>query len=113
MIHLSISDSHLLCAQWTQKGGRPLLTSFSYKSLPRSLQLLQNSESEIISVLNAGLHLIREDIPFEGEKVYVTIPNEYCKSVIVPIESDMTENDGWELSPVSYTHLTLPTTPNE
>ena len=98
MIHLSISDSHLLCAQWTQKGGRPLLTSFSYKSLPRSLQLLQNSESEIISVLNAGLHLIREDIPFEGEKVYVTIPNEYCKSVIVPIEADMTENDGWELS---------------
>ena len=98
MIHLSISDSHLLCGQWTQKGGRPLLTSFSYKSLPRSLQLLQNSESEIISVLNAGLHLIREDIPFEGEKVYVTIPNEYCKSVIVPIEADMTENDGWELS---------------
>ena len=98
MIHLSISDSHLLCAQWTQKGGRPLLTSFSYKTLPRSLRLLQKSESEIISVLNAGLHLIREDIPFEGEKVYVTIPNEYCKSVIVPIESDMTENDGWELS---------------
>ena len=98
MIHLSISDSHLLCAQWTQKGGRPLLTSFSYKTLPRSLRLLQNSESEIISVLNAGLHLIREDIPFEGEKVYVTIPNEYCKSVIVPIEADMTENDGWELS---------------
>ena len=98
MIHLSISDSHLLCAQWTQKGGRPLLTSFSYKKLPRSLRLLQNSESEIISVLNAGLHLIREDIPFEGEKVYVTIPNEYCKSVIVPIEADMTENDGWELS---------------
>jgi len=98
VIHLSISDSHLLCAQWTQKGGRPLLTSFSYKTLPRSLRLLQNSESEIISVLNAGLHLIREDIPFEGEKVYVTIPNEYCKSVIVPIEADMTENDGWELS---------------
>jgi len=98
VIHLSISDSHLLCAQWTQKGGRPLLTSFSYKTLPRSLRLLQKSESEIISVLNAGLHLIREDIPFEGEKVYVTIPNEYCKSVIVPIEADMTENDGWELS---------------
>jgi len=98
VIHLSISDSHLLCAQWTQKGGRPLLTSFSYKKLPRSLRLLQKSESEIISVLNAGLHLIREDIPFEGEKVYVTIPNEYCKSVIVPIEADMTENDGWELS---------------
>jgi hypothetical protein len=74
------------------------LTSFSYKTLPRSLRLLQKSESEIISVLNAGLHLIREDIPFEGEKVYVTIPNEYCKSVIVPIEADMTENDGWELS---------------
>ncbi|MBT3479532.1 MAG: hypothetical protein HOA15_04720 [Candidatus Marinimicrobia bacterium] len=95
MIHLAISDSHLLCAQWTEKDGQPLLTSFSYKKLPRPLSVLNNSETEIISVLNAGLHLIREDVPFEGDKVYVTIPDEYCHSSVVDLEPELTENDGW------------------
>ncbi len=98
MIHLAISDSHLLCAQWSVKDGRPLLTSFSYKTLPRPLSVLKNSDTEIISVLNAGLHLIREDIPFEGNQVYVTIPDDYCQSVLVALDSEMTENDGWEFA---------------
>ena len=95
MIHLAISDSHLLCAQWSVKDGRSILTSFSYKPLPRPLNVHGNSKSEIISVLNAGLHLVREDISFEGDKVYVTIPDHYCDSVLVPIDSELTENDGW------------------
>jgi len=59
---------------------------------------LTNSETEIVSVLNAGLHLIREDIPFEGNKVYVTIPDKYCQSVLVPLDPELTENDGWEFA---------------
>ena len=98
MIHLAISDSHLFCAQWTDKDGKPLLSSISYKSLPRSLTLLNSVESEIVSVLNAGLHLIREDVPFEGEKVFVTIPDGFTQSVFVPFEQDMTENDGWSFA---------------
>ena len=98
MIHLAISDSHLLCAQWSKKEGQPLLTSLSYKKLPRSLSALNNSKTEIISVLNAGLHLIREDVPFEGDKVYVTIPDHYCHSATVALEPELTENDGWEFA---------------
>jgi hypothetical protein len=98
LIHLAISDSHLLCAQWSEKEGQPLLTSLSYKKLPRSLSALNISKTEIISVLNAGLHLIREDVPFEGDKVYVTIPDHYCQSAMVPLESELTENDGWEFA---------------
>ena len=104
MIHLAISDSHLLCAQWFVKDGRQILTSFSYKALPRPLDLFSHSESEIISVLNAGLHLIREDILFEGDKVYVTIPDNYCKSVMVSVDSDLTENDGWEFAQWTINH---------
>lgn len=104
MIHLAISDSHLLCAQWFIKDGRQILTSFSYKALPRPLDLFSHSESEIISVLNAGLHLIREDILFEGDKVYVTIPDKYCKSVMVSVDSDLTENDGWEFAQWTINH---------
>lgn len=104
MIHLAISDSHLLCAQWFIKDGRQILTSFSYKALPRPLDLFSHSDSEIISVLNAGLHLIREDILFEGDKVYVTIPDKYCKSVMVSVDSDLTENDGWEFAQWTINH---------
>ena len=98
MIHLAISDSHLFCAQWTEKDGELLLSSISYKSLPRPLSILNSVESEIVSVLNAGFHLIREDIPFEGEKVFVTIPDAFTQSVFVPFEQDMTENDGWSFA---------------
>jgi len=104
MIHLAISDSHLLCAQWFIKDGHQILTSFSYKALPKPLDVFNHSESEIISVLNAGLHLIREDILFEGDKVYVTIPDDYCKSVIVSMDSDLTENDGWEFAQWTINH---------
>ena len=96
MIHLAISDSHLSCAQWSEKDGHPLLTSFTYKSFPRPISVFNNAETEIISVFNAGLHLIREDIPFEGDKVYVTLPDDFCQSVSVPMDTDMTESDGWE-----------------
>ena len=66
MIHLSISDSHLLCLQWSENNGNPILLSVSNKALPKTLNLVEQSENEIISVINAGLHLVREDISFEG-----------------------------------------------
>ena len=96
MIHLSISESHLLCLQWTLKNGKPFLLSVSNKVLPKPLSILEQSENEIISVINAGLHLIREDIPFEGEQVYVTIPDKFTNSVLVSSDEDMTENDTWD-----------------
>ena len=96
MIHLSISESHLLCLQWTLKNGIPFLLSVSNKVLPKPLSILEQSENEIISVINAGLHLIREDIPFEGEQVYVTIPDKFTNSVLVSSDEDMTENDTWD-----------------
>ena len=96
MIHLSISESHLLCLQWTIKNGKPFLLSVSNKVLPKPLSILEQSENEIISVINAGLHLIREDIPFEGEQVYVTIPDKFTNSVLVSSDEDMTENDTWD-----------------
>ena len=98
MIHLSISESHLLCLQWTENNGKPFLLSVSNKVLPKPLSILEQSENEIISVINAGLHLIREDIPFEGEQVYVTIPDNFTNSVLVSSDEDMTENDTWDFA---------------
>ena len=98
MIHLSISESHLLCLQWSENNGNPFLLSVSNKVLPKPLSVLEQSENEIISVINAGLHLIREDISFEGEQVYVTIPDMFTNSVLVSSDEDMTENDAWDFA---------------
>lgn len=95
MVYLSITDDHLLCAQWFIKDGKPLLSSISYKKLQRPLDLLECSSSEIISIINAGLQLIREDISFEGQDVYVTIPDQFTETVYVAYDQDMTDNDGW------------------
>ena len=98
MIHLSISSSHLLCAQWSNNKDKPLLLSVSYKLLPRPLSVLGKVDNEIISVINAGLHLIREDISFEGEQVYVTVPDDFTHSALISSDQDMTENDAWEFA---------------
>ena len=84
MIYLAISDTHLLCSQWINKDGQPLLTSVSYKALSRPLSYLKEAENEIVSVINAGLHLVREDISFEGEQVYVTIPDSFSRTTLHP-----------------------------
>ena len=88
----------MLCLQWSENNGNPFLLSVSNKVLPKPLSVLEQSENEIISVINAGLHLVREDIPFEGEQVYVTIPDMFTNSVLVSSDEDMTENDAWDFA---------------
>jgi len=98
VIHLSISDSHLLCLQWSENNGKPILLSVSNKALSKPLNIIKQSENEIISIINAGLHLVREDISFEGKQVYVTIPDTFTNSVFVSSDEDMTENDTWDFA---------------
>ena len=80
MIYLGISDSHLFCAQWTENNGKYLLSNISYKPLQKSLTDHDRTVNEIVSDINGTLQLIRENISFEGQKVYVTDPDIYCKT---------------------------------
>lgn len=98
MIYLGINDNHLLCAQWVNEDGKLLLTSVTKKPFQKSIFDSSRTENEIISDINGTLHLIREEISFGGEKVYVTVPDSYCNSALVSFDNDMTENDGWEFS---------------
>ena len=98
MIYLGINDNHLLCAQWVNEDGKSLLTSVTKKPFQKSIFDSSRTENEIISDINGTLHLIREEISFGGEKVYVTVPDSYCNSALVSFDNDMTENDGWEFS---------------
>jgi len=98
LIYLGINDNHLLCAQWVNEDGKLLLTSVTKKPFQKSIFDSSRTENEIISDINGTLHLIREEISFGGEKVYVTVPDSYCNSALVSFDNDMTENDGWEFS---------------
>ena len=98
MIYLGINDNHLLCAQWVNDDGKFLLTSVTQKPFQKSIFDSNRTENEIISDINGTLHLIREEISFGGEQVYVTVPDSYCNSALVSFDNDMTENDGWEFS---------------
>ena len=98
MIYLGINDDHLLCAQWVNEDGKSLLTSVTKKPFQKSIFDSSRTENEIISDINGTLHLIREEISFGGEKVYVTVPDSYCNSALVSFDNDMTENDGWEFA---------------
>ena len=98
MIYLGINDNHLLCAQWVNEDGKFLLTSVTKKPFQKSIFDSSRTENEIISDINGTLHLIREEISFGGEKVYVTVPDSYCNSALVSFDNDMTENDGWEFA---------------
>ena len=98
MIYLGINDNHLLCAQWVNEDGKSLLTSVTKKPFQKSIFDSSRTENEIISDINGTLHLIREEISFGGEKVYVSVPDSYCNSALVSFDNDMTENDGWEFA---------------
>ena len=98
MIYLGISDSHLFCAQWTENNEKYLLSNVSYKPLQKSLKDPDRTVNEIVSDINGTLQLIRENISFEGQKVYVTVPDSYCNTSLVSLDKDMTDNDGWEFA---------------
>ena len=98
MIYLCISDSHLFCAQWTDNEGKHLLNNLAYKPLQKSITDSNRTVNEIVSDINGTLQLIRENISFEGEKVYVSVPDSYCNTALVSMDKDMTENDGWEFA---------------
>ncbi len=98
VIYLGISDNHLFCGQWTKNNEKYLLSNISYKPLQKSLKDPDRTVNEIVSDINGTLQLIRENISFEGQKVYVTVPDSYCNTSLVSLDKDMTDNDGWEFA---------------
>ena len=88
----------MFCAQWTDNDGKHLLSNLAYKPLQKSITDSNRTVNEIVSDINGTLQLIRENISFEGERVYVSVPDSYCNTALVSMDKDMTENDGWEFA---------------
>ena len=97
MIHLAITKSHLLCAQWIKRDKQNVLTALSSKTLNEPL-LSSNPAKHIVSNIDSALQHIRKDIAFDGDKVFVSIPDSFCNHVLINLDDDMTEHDGWDYS---------------
>ena len=98
MIHLLVSNKHIQCINWDYESGKPFLSSVSY--LPfKSKKISENpTDKELVNEINTVLQLQKKRFSFEGEQVYVTIPDSFCSTCVIYPDEEMSEADGWELS---------------
>jgi len=98
VIHLLISNKYLLCVQWVEENEKPILSSVLYKPYKSKKNSLNTNDKELIAQINSALQLAKKQLSFEGEKVFVTIPDNLCNTSFVYCDEEMSETDGWEFS---------------
>ena len=98
MIHLLISNKYLLCVRWVEENEKQILSSVLYKPYKSKKNSLNTNDKELIAQINSALQLAKKQISFEGEKVFVTIPDNLCNTSFVYCDEEMSETDGWEFS---------------
>ena len=98
MIHLLISNNHLLCVQWEDQNGKPALTSLLQEPFKSKKQSTNPTDKELLVEINSALKLLKKQLSFEGEKVFVTIPDSLSYSTSVYFDEEMSDTDGWEYS---------------
>ena len=98
MIHLLISNNLLLCVQWEDQNGKPALTSLLQEPFKSKKQSTNPTDKELLVEINSALKLLKKQLSFEGEKVFVTIPDSLSYSTSVYFDEEMSDTDGWEYS---------------
>ena len=98
MIHLLVSNKHIQCVKWSHEDDKPTLLAVLYAPY-KSKKISDNlNDKELVNEINTALQLQKKKFSFEGEQVYVTIPDAFCASSVVYPDEEMSEADGWELS---------------
>jgi len=98
VIHLLISNNHLLCVQWEEQNGKPSITSLLHKPFKSKKQFANPTDKELLAEVNSALQLLKKQLSFEGEKVFVTISDSLSYSTCVYFDEEMSDTDGWEYS---------------
>ena len=98
MIHLLVSNKHIQCIKWDHENGKPFLSSISYEPYKSKKLSDKPTDKELINEINTVLQLQKKRFSFEGEQVYVTIPDDFCSTCIIYPDEEMSEADGWEPS---------------
>ena len=93
MVGLVLSDTFLLTASWDDNDGDKVASGILQIPFTESISSLLHDESELNAVLASALRQAREANPFEGQKIYVGLPDAFVEHSIVPIEKDLSNND--------------------
>ena len=93
MVGLVLSDTFLLTASWDDNDGDKVASGILQIPFTESISSLLHDESELNAVLASALRQAREANPFEGQKVYVGLPDAFVEHSIVPVEKDLSNND--------------------
>ena len=93
MVGLVLSDTFLLTASWDDNDGDKVASGILQIPFTESISSLLYDESELNAVLASALRQAREANPFEGQKIYVGLPDAFVEHSIVPVEKDLSNND--------------------
>ena len=93
MVALVLSDTFLLTASWGDNDGDKVVSGVLQIPFTESISSLLHDESELNAVLASALRQAKEANPFEGQKIYVGLPDAFVEHSIVPVEKDLSNND--------------------
>jgi len=93
MVGLVLSDTFLLTASWDDSDGDKVASGILQIPFTESISSLLHDETELNAVLASALRQAREANPFEGQKIYVGLPDAFVEHSIVPVEKDLSNND--------------------
>ncbi|MEE9190063.1 MAG: hypothetical protein V3U16_04770 [Candidatus Neomarinimicrobiota bacterium] len=96
MISLVLSNSHLLCGQWSTGKDSPILTSLTLVELTHALNDLINKKSEINSVINIAIKQLSEKHNFEDMPVEISIEDNLFYHERFKGESLLSKSEVWD-----------------
>jgi len=93
MVGLVLSDTFLLTASWEDREGSRSASGILQIPFTEPISSLLHDESELNAVLASALRQAKEANPFEGQEIYVGLPDSFVEHSIVPIEKDLSNDD--------------------
>jgi len=93
MVGLVLSDTFLLTASWEDREGSRSASGVLQIPFTEPISSLLHDESELNAVLASALRQAKEANPFEGQEIYVGLPDSFVEHSIVPIEKDLSNDD--------------------
>ena len=93
MVGLVLSDTFLLTASWEDREGSRSASGVLQIPFTEPISSLLHDESELNAVLASALRQAKEANPFEGQEIYVGLPDAFVEHSIVPIEKDLSNDD--------------------
>ena len=93
MVGLVLSDTFLLTASWDDNDGDRVASGILQIPFTEPISSFLHDESELNAILASALRQAREANPFEGQKIYVGLPDVFVEHSIVPVEKDLSNDD--------------------